>query len=206
MEDLPDRLRSAARVDDRAERTLRVAALLSETLSAAGSHPVLVGGGAVEVYTRSAFTTHDLDFVAAVNDDAERAMASMGFEREGRHWIHPELGLVVEFPGTVLGPARAVSIDVDGTELRIISVEDLIVDRLASWKYWGWDPDGAAAVILLAVHEDLDAGRLHERARQEDVVNALELLQPLAQRKEPATSERLRKLRARLEDRGPGDR
>ncbi len=196
------RLFAAAESEDRAERTMRVAAALCEALTAAGSYPVLVGGGAVEIYTRSAYTTRDLDFVAAGTDELDDTMLDLGFEREGRHWIHEQLGIVVEFSGTTLGPAEAVTVDVDGSELRIIAVEDLIVDRLASWKYWGWDPDGAAAVILMAIHTDLDASRLRQRAEQEEVADALDRLQPLAAGSAPVTDEQLRALRAGLKDKG----
>lgn len=197
-----ERLREAAGSTDRAERTLGLAAALTEVLTEAGSRPVLVGGGAVEIYTRSAYTTHDLDFVAALTESASEAMAGLGFELDGRHWIHEELGIVVEFPGTTLAPAEAVSIEVDGVELRIIAVEDLIVDRLASWKHWGWDPDGAAAVLLLALHRDLDQRRLRQRAADEDVADALGSLRPLAERDEPISEDELRRLRASLKDSG----
>ncbi len=199
MDDWRTQLRNAAASPDRAERTLRTAAVLSAALSTAGCRCVLVGGGAVEIYTRSAYTTHDLDFLAASTDHLTETMLALGFEREGRHWGHAELRLVVEFPGTVLGPAEAVSIDVEGSELRIISVEDLIVDRLASWKYWRWDGDGAAAVLLMASHPDLDADRLARRADDEDVADALAVLQPLANSDEPLTDLTLQGLRARLD-------
>ena len=198
------RLREAAGSNDRAERTMGLAAVLSGVLTEAGSRPVLVGGGAVEIYTRSAYTTRDLDFVAAMTESASKAMAGLGFDRDGRHWIHEELGIVVEFPGTTLAPAEAISIDVDGIELRIIAVEDLVVDRLASWKHWGWDPDGAAAVILLALHQDLDQERLRKRAIDEHVADALESLRPLAGSDEPISEDELRRLRASLKGSGEG--
>ncbi len=193
------RFLAATESEDRSERTLQIAAALCEALTAAGSHPVLVGGGAVEIYTRSAYTTRDLGFVAAVTDELGNTMLQLGFEREGRHWVHEQLGVVVGFPGTTLGDAEAVSIDVDGAELRIISVEDLIVDRLASWKHWGWGPDGAAAVILMAIHTDLDADRLWQRGAQEEVADAMERLQPLARGNAPVTEQQLRRLRLELE-------
>lgn len=198
--DLRDRLGEAGRVPDRAERTLRTAAVVAEALKRAGDEPVLVGGGAVEVYTRAAYTTRDLDFVASTTEETEDALGSLGFERRGRHWLHEELGIVLELPGSTLAPARADSIDVDGLQLQIISVEDLIVDRLASWKYWGWDPDAAATVLLLALHPDRDEARLRERAAEEDVEDALELLRPLAEEAAPIEPERLRRLRTRLEE------
>jgi hypothetical protein len=190
-----DRLRSASAAPERAERTLLTAAALSDALSAAGCLPVLVGGGAVEIYTRSAYTTRDLDFVAATTPAVDTLMADLGFEKEGRHWAHEALGIVVEFPGTALGAAESVSIDVDGSNLHIIAIEDLVVDRLAGWKRWGWDPDGAAATLLLSLHADLDAARLEQRAATEDVADALAAIRPLAEAAEPLTPDRLRRLR-----------
>lgn len=199
MKTLTSKLREAAGLEDRALRTLRTAAVLSEALERAGATaPVLVGGGAVEVYTRGAYTTHDLDFVAATSKTLARTLASLGFASDGRHWVHDELALIVEFPSSVLAPAESVSIEVDGTELRVISVEDLIVDRLASWKHWSWDPDGAAASLLLALHPDLDASRLLARAEQEDVADALALLRPLAEGSQEITAARLGRLRRRM--------
>ncbi len=168
------RLSEAARFADAGERTLRLAAVLSEAFKVTGCQPVLVGGAAVEVYTSAAYMTADLDFVAPSGAATSRVMEALGFRREGRVWYEVELGIVVEFPGSTLAPAKATEIDVDGVKVAIIEVEDLIVDRLAAWKYWRWQPDGVAAGLLLAIHgERLDEKRLRDRCEQEDVVDAL---------------------------------
>ena len=199
MEELADRFRAAAEFNDRALRTLWTAAIVAEALEQAGVvEPVLVGGGAVEIYTRSAYTTRDLDFIAPTTGRLEQALEPLGFVREGRHWINEKLGLLIEFPSSVLAPAISVSIDVGGTELRIISVEDLIVDRLASWKHWGWDPDGAAAALLLALHPDLDDERLQRRAHDEDVADALSLVRPMTERSGKLTAAELKRARRRM--------
>jgi len=167
------RLRRAAAETDPAIRTLKAAAVVAEQLRQAGARPVLVGGAAVEIYTRAAYTTRDLDFVASSGAATDAALAKMGFQRHGRGYVHLELGIVVELPGSVLAPARSTSLEVEGMRLDLICVEDLIVDRLAAWKHWNWDADGAAAALLLALHPDLDRKRLRQRARQEDVADAL---------------------------------
>lgn len=193
-----DLLAAASHVEDRARRVLTTAAVVADALSTAGCSAVLVGGGAVEIYTRSAYTTHDLDFVAAQSDALDRAMVELGFARVGRHWIHEGFRLAVEFPGAVLHPAESVTIDIDGLKLHVIAVEDLIVDRLASWKYWRWHADGAAAALLLAQHPDLDAERLDERATTEDVADALAVLQSAAADQVRLTEDLLRDLRDQL--------
>lgn len=198
MSDHDGLLADAAGQEDRARRALLVAAAIGDALERAGCHPVLVGGAAVEIYTRSAYTTFDLDFVAASTEGLAATMGELGFERSGRHWLHRELSLAVEFPGTVLAPARSVSMDVAGLKLTIIAVEDLIVDRLASWKRWGWDPDGAAAALLLGLHSRLDRARLEKRAAAEDVSDALQKLRPLAGRGAELSKDTLRRLRRQL--------
>ncbi|NKB90616.1 MAG: hypothetical protein GKS06_20610 [Acidobacteria bacterium] len=192
------RLSEAASIPDRALRALSVAAVIGDALARAGAMPVLVGGGAVEIYSRSAYTTRDLDFVVGPIDRVTKPMQLLGFEKEGRHWIESRLGIAVEFPGTVLGPAESIEIEVHGMQLHVIAVEDLIVDRLASWKHWHWNPDGAAAAILLALHEDLDSERLEKRAQQEDVLDALESIRAAALEQAELSDELLTQLRERL--------
>ncbi len=171
---LRSRLGEAARAADAGERTLLLAAVLTDAFKAVGWQPVLVGGAAVEVYTRAAYMTADLDFVAPSGPATQRVMEALGFEREGRVWYEAELGIVVEFPSSTLAPARATEIEVEGVAVAIIEIEDLIVDRLAAWKYWRWHPDGVAAGLLLAIHGGrLDEVRLGYRCEEEDVVDAL---------------------------------
>lgn len=202
MKQRREALARAAREDDRARRAVRVASVLAEALDGAGCRPVLVGGAAVEIYTRAAYTTFDLDFVAAETEELDPTMRALGFEREGRHWVQREYGVVVEFPATTLAPARAESMVVEGRTLSVISVEDLIVDRLASWKHWGWGPDGAAAALLLALHPRRDNRRLNRRANQEDVLDALRALEPLAMRGDELDERTLKGLRGTLEGTG----
>ncbi|MFQ5742480.1 MAG: hypothetical protein ACE5HV_02700 [Acidobacteriota bacterium] len=177
---LRGRLRRAALHDDDAERVLLLAAVVSDALRHRGLHPVLVGGAAVEIFTRAAYTTKDLDFVVDSGRSSEAAMQELGFERRGRVWFEPELEIVVEFPSGVLAPAASSKIEVEGSQVEVIAIEDLIVDRLAAWKYWKWHPDGAAAALLLVLHGDgLDCERLHARATEEDVSDALSAIRRL---------------------------
>jgi hypothetical protein len=132
------------------------------------SAPVLVGGAAVELYTLGAYTTGDVDLVGTVTPRAARALEGAGFERHGRHWIHEPAQVFVEFPGTALEPDEQTTwLEVEGRRVRIISVEDLLVDRLGGWEYWESSVDGVNALLLLrAQKERIDFARLERRVDQ----------------------------------------
>lgn len=193
--DLARSLEDAAAIRDRSERTLRVAVVLETALRSAGDHPVLVGGAAVEIYTRSLYTTVDFDFVAAGGRRVAGVLRGLGFIREGRVWKHTALGMLVEIPSSTLFPAEADSMRVGDQALTIIRVEDLVVDRLAAWKHWGWHPDGVAAGLLLGIHQErMDGMRLRARAAQEEVADCLRALTALLDGGRTLTEERLARI------------
>jgi len=136
--------------------------------------PVLVGGAAVELYTLGAYTTGDLDFVGSVTPKVARALGTAGFKRHGRHWIHEAAQVFIEFPGDTLDPKEEAKwLDLLGQSVRIISVEDLLVERLGSWEYWRSAVDGANALILWRVHRQrIDVGRVEERVTNDGWENA----------------------------------
>lgn len=130
--------------------------------------PVLVGGAAVELFTLGAYTTGDVDLVGSVTPSAARLLKESGFERHGRHWIHEPAQMFVEFPGSALDPdERTSEIEVAGHEVRIISAEDLLIDRLGSWEYWQSSVDGVNALLLWRTQkQNMDVERLEKRVVQ----------------------------------------
>lgn len=153
--------------------------------------PVLVGGAAVELYTGGSYTSGDLDFVGHVPPAVERTLSQAGFVKEGRHWIH-EGGVFVEFPGSALDPHERVTTLREGSHLVLtLSVEDVLVDRLAHWQFWKSTVDALNALILWRLWaQELD------RQRLEDVAGVREV--------EPALRS-LRRFVERYEDEGPDD-
>ena len=94
---------------------------------------ILVGGGAQVVYTEQ-YRPTDIDLVGQITRRDMEALADNGFERMGRHWIyswkHIE-GVYVEVPGGVLmGENSPEVVDVGGHRLQVISLDDLMMDRL----------------------------------------------------------------------------
>ena len=126
---------------------LRMLALVSEALAARGlPRPVLVGGGAVEFYTGSAVMTGDIDITTPVQPELEEELQRLGFVRPSgpgkstRGWVHPDLGFGFEVVGN--SPMSHAPDEVrvrlvqpaDGEPgLRMLSVEDLIADRMGQY-------------------------------------------------------------------------
>jgi hypothetical protein len=124
------------------------------------SAAILVGGGAVELYTAGAYVTGDLDFVGDVPEAVASELDYAGFERRGRQWVHEEGQVYLEFPGRTLEPpSEPARLRRGGVTLRIIRAEALLADRLAAWKFWRSEVDALNALRLLRAR----AGRLDVR-------------------------------------------
>ncbi|HVS04488.1 MAG TPA: hypothetical protein VMT16_17125 [Thermoanaerobaculia bacterium] len=154
-----------------AERTAALAEWLQGLY--ASDPPVLVAGAAVELYTGGAYTTGDLDFVGTVTPAVARALEREGFRRAGRHWVHEEGQVFVEFPAAALDEeVRAVELRVAGHRVLALAPEPLVVDRLAAWQHWGSAEDGVNA-WLVARAAALDEEELHGLAARGQVDEAL---------------------------------
>lgn len=131
--------------------------------------PVLVGGAAVELYTGGGYTTGDLDFVGSVPQTVAKAFESAGFERRGRHWVHEQGQVFIEFPSAALDEGEtAVVLDVRGHRVIAVEPEALVADRLAAWQAWGSPEDGVNA-WLVARSQKLDLERVEALAGEKGV-------------------------------------
>jgi hypothetical protein len=140
--------------------------------------PVLVGGAAVELYTGGAYRTGDLDFVGRIPSEVSRLLAVAGFRKRGRHWIHEEAQIFIELPAAEFD--RTVRIDairINDWTVVLLSPEDVLVDRLAAWKFWRVPVEGINAYLLYRARgQAMDARRLEEAAGVEGVADELESL------------------------------
>lgn len=146
--------------------------------------PVLVGGGAVELYTGGAYVTGDLDFVGLLTDAVTGELQDQGFRRRGRHWVHPEAGIFIELPARTFD--RVVRVDstaIGEAVVRVLSPEDVLVDRLAAWKFWRSSLSGVNAYLIWKERGDeMDMAWLERSAKLETVEDALANLQAFADR------------------------
>jgi hypothetical protein len=175
-------LERALALENETERKLAVAALINRLVRPAGWRAIVIGGLAVEFWTDGAYTTSDVDLylprVPAVDD----VFARMGFAKEGRHWILREHELFVEAPAASPADAEEVT-EVElssGDVVLVLSIEDVIIDRLHQFVSGG-HRDVAEQGMTLLLSDELDRGRLVDRARGEGLSGALVELEGLVQ-------------------------
>jgi len=164
---------------------LEILALASRDLMARGlPAPVLVGGAAFELYAGSPAdlnaVTGDLDLAAVDQEAVEDALVAYGFRRPGRRpgeprrgVVHDELAFGAEVVAESLDPARAEIVAFGSGLLRVISREDLVVDRVlqATFPVGEFPPSygnsrarlGQAALLWHLHKEALDRDYLSKR-------------------------------------------
>jgi len=149
------------------ERELLVAAAFCEAALDGG---VLVGGAAADLYTGS-YRPTDIDLVGHWQDGYQERLAVLGFTRSGRHWL---IGfsdgetLAVEVPADRLFELAAESpdvIDLDPGRLAVITIDDLMMDRLLAAT--GGEPVTFEEAVRLAVaaHASISWAKLEDRSR-----------------------------------------
>ena len=158
------------------KRKMLLLGYLSKALEQAGGELFLVGGQAVETYTGGVFTTGDIDISTTKTAETEALLSDLGFSKEGMIWLSTRLGLAVhivtDYPRRAL---RARTIEVGGYEVKVVGVEDLILDRLAAAKFWKSERDAEQARALLATFKDsIDYAYLKKIAREDSVEDVLQ--------------------------------
>jgi hypothetical protein len=145
--------------------------------------PVIVGGEAVELYTQGSYTTGDID-IKSPRATTESVLKEWGFRKRGRTWFNKALDIYVDWVGAALDEGeeaekRVITIKIaEGLEINVISIEDLVIDRLNAAKWWG-DVDSLMwAKVLLGVKRtlggEIDLSYLQKRASEEDIVDFLD--------------------------------
>ena len=159
---------------------LRLLARISKAMDEAGHRPpVLVGGAAVEIYTRGAVTTGDFDLSCGRQDILEAEMQREGFVRPSgpgmatRGWIHPELKLGFECVSDTLldGLADRSMVQVvhvgDEGDIAVIAPEDMIADRMGQYASRSAPDMLGQARALFAICEGLDMHYMQRRISEE---------------------------------------
>ena len=148
---------------DSAERVLYAAAAF-DALTVADL--VLVGGAAQLTYTGIGRLT-DIDLVGVVTAEDEAQIQAAGFHRDGRHWVYEVGGVAIgiEVPGDrLLGDEEPELVDLGGVSIAIISVTDLMMDRLVQATDGTAITYDEASQLAVAAGDRINWDRIEERA------------------------------------------
>lgn len=180
-------LQKAVNTRNKLERQLYVAAAISCSFEKEGIYAVLVGGTVVEYYTAGEYTTGDIDMVLPPLEkrEVEKVMQELGFERfeDYRHWLHPKIPVPVEFPPGPLQighlPVQEVNeIEIGEVKLKILKVEDILLDRLIMAQEWkDFQAKAQSEMLMIAHYVEIDWPYLHQKASSLKVLQLLQKIQ-----------------------------
>jgi hypothetical protein len=151
------------------KKQLLMVALLTRILRGMNKRaPIVMGGCALSYYSREVYFTSDIDLAYADREALDTALKGIGFEREGRYWVHKGLKVVIEAPASALpgqdSPLEVVELG-EGLQCSIIGIEDLVIDRLNAFKHWKSEIDGEMVELLMRRYrDDLDWSYLEKKA------------------------------------------
>jgi hypothetical protein len=156
-------------------RLLYFGALLGREKPLSGSHLIIVGGSAIEVYTRGRYVSGDIDVVGP-RDVLASVLEGWGFRKEGRMWHRADWKMAVDLVGNEYsGDLRRVrEVVTPYGSVRIAAVEDLLVKRLASAKHWRIPSDiEQALLIALGYETEIDWSYVESLSSRYDVTDLL---------------------------------
>ena len=109
----------------------------------------------------------------------------LGFERRGRHWVHPRTRYWVEFPSGPVQVGEAIVRDfaeraTSFGSLRLLHPTDCVMDRLAGYFHWN-DAQCLAQALAVARRHPVDLQRIRVWAGSEGARAELKLLEFLNQ-------------------------
>lgn len=122
----------------------------------------------MEFYTRGTCKSIDIDLIAD-REPLIKVLEEMGFSKIGRHWFYTK-DIGIEIVGDSVEGRHVNEVKHEGKTIRVISIEDLIVDRLNACKHWKSQYDCEQAQILFGVYSTkLDMEYLRKRMEEEDL-------------------------------------
>jgi len=190
---LQELINKATATKDKLERQIYVAAVISSAFEKKGIQAVLVGGAVVEYYTAGGYTTADIDMILPPleKQEIETVMKELGFERfeDYRHWLHPHIPVPVEFPPGPLQVGHLLiqevnEIEVDKIKLKILKVEDILLDRLIMAQGWkDLQAQIQAEMLMYAHYTEIDWSYVHQKSSQLGILKLFQKIQKKVKRR-----------------------
>lgn len=162
--------------DDKYTTMLKTAGIITKMLEKHNLKPIIVGGLAVEIYTQEAYSTRDIDFVSDGHAIIEKLLLALDFMKENRHFYREDNEIAIEIPDNHLdgGMERVLKVQLDDElYVYLISIEDIIIDRLRASIYWnsGEDRDWGFKMLVdnfTAIDTDYIKDRLLAQKEKEE--------------------------------------
>jgi len=137
-----------------------LAGFVAEHLRSHGIEVVLSGGALVGIYSAGEYMSKDIDLITFATTKAlVPALAEIGFRKgPGRHFIHPDTDILVEFPRGPVAVGQEiikdiVQLDTLGGRVGVLKPTDAVKDRLAGYLHWNHAASFAQAKLIAARHE-----------------------------------------------------
>ncbi|MBZ0172181.1 MAG: hypothetical protein K8E66_07370 [Phycisphaerales bacterium] len=135
---------------------------------------VLTGGACVNLYTRGAHHSKDIDLILetqVTRRELDDAMQKVGFSRHGDRYEHTTARFYVEFPPGPLAiggdlSIRPVEIRRGGQRMLALSATDCCRDRLAAFYHWN-DRQSLRSAVLVALRNRVRMSTIEEWSRRE---------------------------------------
>lgn len=139
------------------EERLCIAAAIQEEMKKFANEVTVVGGSAVEFYSAASYMTKDLDFIAKDTHNINLVMSNLGFKNDNGIWYHDDTSVIIEFPkGPLIGDEnKATNVETPYGEVKLIGIEDIIIDRASAVKFWN-DSSEWTEYLMLTHFDELD--------------------------------------------------
>jgi hypothetical protein len=190
---LRELIKKATLAQDKLERQIYLATAISSAFEKRGIQAVLVGEVVVEYYTAGGYTTADIDMILPPLEkhEIETVMQGLGFERfeDYRHWLHPHIPIPVEFPPGPLQIGHLLvqevnEIEVEKVRLKILKVEDILLDRLIMAQEWkDLQAQVQAEMLMYAHYSEINWFYVHQKSSLLGIPKLLQKIQRKVKRR-----------------------
>lgn len=170
---------SSLDADNKYDTMIKTAGIITKMLEVYRIKPIVVGGLSVEIYTQSSYTTRDIDFVSEGIEIIRKVLLSLDFVEEGRHYFRKDKEVAIEIPDNYLEGSldKVIKVDIDDKlYIYLISLEDIIIDRLRASIYWKSEDDGVWGFTLLANNfKDVDVNYIKKTLTIQDELDEFDI-------------------------------
>lgn len=172
LDEEQNRLQKARELERGFQRTIYLMSVLTEELEKKGIKPVIIGGAAVEFYTRDWYATADIDLAIdkKYREEFNEVMDEFGFDKEGRMWVREDLNLYIEIPGDIkdISRERLTEVETEEGHAYVIGLEDIVFDRIEAAEHWNSGSDKEQAIrVGTAFYDEIDWSYIRNKCKED---------------------------------------